>query len=108
MLCTADVADHGVMLLWPVITERWGWAALVPLYRLFADSPFSLSGALRFTLLETLLAAPLWGMGRLLLRPLLPDQFSGSPAAVSGSSSAHSSRGRGRSRGEISSNVSPS
>ncbi len=60
LLCTADAADHGVMLLWPLSTERFGWAVLVPLYQQFAVSPFSLQGALRFTLLEVLLAVPLW------------------------------------------------
>ncbi len=116
MLCTADAADHGVMLLWPLSFERFGWAVLVPIYRLFAESPFSAAGALRFTLLEVLLAAPLWVSGRMLLRPMLTredsgggaDQFSGRPAAVSGSSSTQSGSGRGRSRGAISSSVSAS
>lgn len=60
LLCTADAADHGVMLFWPFSDQRFGWSVLVPLYRLFAESPFTLPGALRFTLLELALAVPLW------------------------------------------------
>lgn len=58
--CTLDVADHGVMFFWPWSDYRIGWAILVPLYLVFGDSPFSWSGALRFSLLEVLLAVPLW------------------------------------------------
>lgn len=68
LLCTADTAHHGVQFFWPFLDERYGWAALVPLYRAFAESPFTLSGALRFTLLELLLAAPLWAAGFALRR----------------------------------------
>ena len=60
MLCTADGLDHGVVFFWPLSNYRMGWPALVPLYLLFGSSPFSLGGALRFTLLEILLALPLW------------------------------------------------
>jgi membrane-bound metal-dependent hydrolase YbcI (DUF457 family) len=64
LLCTADAADHGVMLFWPVSTSRWGWPVLVPLYQQFGDSPFTVQGALRFTGLELLLSPLLWLLGR--------------------------------------------
>ncbi|GAB4109361.1 MAG: hypothetical protein Kow001_09410 [Acidobacteriota bacterium] len=64
LLCTADAADHGVMWFWPLDTTRFGWPVLVPLYRLLADSPFTAGGALLFTLLELVLAGPLWIGGR--------------------------------------------
>ncbi len=60
MLCTADRFDHGVMLFWPVSEIRLGWPVLVPLYRLVAESPFSVRGAILFTGLEFALAWPLW------------------------------------------------
>ncbi len=66
ILCTADAADHGVMLFWPVSDLRIGWPVLVPLYRQFAESPFSWPGSLRFTVLELLLAGPLWAGVRVL------------------------------------------
>ena len=66
MLCTLDPATHGVMLFWPFHDYRFGWPVLVPLYRLFAESPFSVQGALRFIFLEVMLAVPLWVIGRLL------------------------------------------
>lgn len=59
LLCTADAADHGIMLFWPVSQVRLGWPVLVPIYRLLAESPFSVTGALWFTGLELLLALPL-------------------------------------------------
>ena len=65
MACTADSRDHGVMLFWPLLDSRLGWPLLVPLYQLFAESPFSPVGAFRFSLLELLLAIPLWAGGRL-------------------------------------------
>lgn len=68
LLCTLDASDHGVMLLWPFSAARFGWPVLVPLYLLFADSPFSAGGALRFTLLELFLAAPLFLLARTLRR----------------------------------------
>lgn len=68
LLCTLDAADHGVMLFWPFSEARFGWPVLVPLYLLFADSPFTPGGALRFTLLELLLAAPLFFLARTLRR----------------------------------------
>lgn len=64
MICTADVADHGVMLFWPFSRYRSGWPILVPLYLVFGSSPFSLGGAFRFTLLEIILATPLWFTAR--------------------------------------------
>lgn len=64
MLCTVDVIDHGVMLFWPFADHRLGWPILVPLYRFFGETPFSPQGAFRFTLLELLLAGPLWICGR--------------------------------------------
>ncbi|RMF84677.1 MAG: metal-dependent hydrolase [Nitrospinota bacterium] len=63
LLCTANAADHGIMVFWPLSRERLGWPVLVPLYRLLAPSPFSLTGALRFTLLEVLISPLLWGTG---------------------------------------------
>ncbi len=60
LACTADVVDHGVKLFWPLLDVRLGWPLLVPLYRVFAESPFSLEGALLFTLLESILALLLW------------------------------------------------
>ncbi len=66
LLCTDDAARHGVMLFWPFSDHRTGWPVLVPLYRLFAESPFSPEGAALFTLLELGLAVPLWICGRLL------------------------------------------
>ncbi len=60
LACTADVVDHGVQLFWPLLDVRLGWPLLVPLYRVFAESPFSLEGALLFTLLESILALLLW------------------------------------------------
>lgn len=66
ILCTADTVDHGVLLLWPLNDYRFGYPVLVPLYRLFGDSPFSLEGAWRFTLLECLLAIPFWYTARVL------------------------------------------
>lgn len=60
LMCTANVTDHGVMLFWPLSESRMGWPILVPLYLVFAASPFSLQGALRLTLLEVVLALPLW------------------------------------------------
>ena len=66
MLCTREAAEHGVMLFWPLTDHRIGWPVLVPLYELFAESPFSAEGTLRFTLLEVVLAVPLWMCGRLL------------------------------------------
>ena len=59
------------MLLWPFTNTRFGWPVLVPLYRLLADSPFSLRGAALFTLLEILLAWPLWMLGQTLVRSCL-------------------------------------
>ena len=66
MLCTADAADHGVMLLWPASDWRLGWPILVPLYRLVGETPFSLAGAAGFTLLEAIMAWPLWRLSRTL------------------------------------------
>jgi len=88
MICTADAADHGVMLLWPLSTARLGWPVLVPLYRTLGDSPFSLEGALRFTGLEIVLAAPLWWLTRLVrdgftvrrTRPWRTEMAAASPA----------------------------
>ncbi|MEE8349695.1 MAG: metal-dependent hydrolase [Acidobacteriota bacterium] len=60
MLCTSDALDHGVVFFWPLSNYHMGWPILVPLYQWFGTSPFSLDGAIRFTLLELLLAAPLW------------------------------------------------
>ncbi len=60
MACTADVADHGVELFWPVLDLRLGWPLLVPLYRVFAESPFSVKGAVLFALLEAFLGLLLW------------------------------------------------
>ena len=60
LACTADVVDHGVQLFWPLLDVRLGWPLLVPLYRVFAESPFSLEGAVLFTLLEAILALLLW------------------------------------------------
>jgi len=60
MLCTADVLDHGVVFFWPLSNYHMGWPTLVPLYLFFGSSPFSFSGAIRFTLLEMFLAGPLW------------------------------------------------
>ena len=60
LLCTSDAADHGVAILWPFIDTRYGWPVLVPLYLQFANSPFSLIGAVKFTTLELLLAGPLF------------------------------------------------
>ena len=71
MLCTADVLDHGVVLFWPLSNDRMGWPILVPLYLFFGSSPFSFSGAIRFTLLEMLLAGPLWLLARSLRTGLL-------------------------------------
>ena len=65
LACTADVMDHGVELFWPLLDVRLGWPVLVPLYRLFAESPFSLQGALLFTFLELMLALLLWFLMRL-------------------------------------------
>lgn len=59
-VCTADAAEHGVMLFWPLSDLRVGWPTFVPLYRVFAESPFSVRGALLFTLLELILALPFW------------------------------------------------
>jgi membrane-bound metal-dependent hydrolase YbcI (DUF457 family) len=60
MLCTADVLDHGVVFFWPLSNYPLGWPTLVPLYLFFGSSPFSFTGAIRFTLLEMLMAVPLW------------------------------------------------
>jgi len=60
MLCTSNAADHGVAILWPFLDTRYGWPVLVPLYLKFASSPFSITGALKFTSLELLLAGPLF------------------------------------------------
>ncbi len=68
LLCTADVS-HGVMLFWPLLDWRLGWPVLVPLYQAFALSPFSLHGAVNFTLLEMALALPLWMCSRGLSAP---------------------------------------
>ena len=65
LACTSDVVDHGVELFWPLLDVRLGWPLLVPLYRVFAESPFSLEGALLFTLLELILALLLWLLIRL-------------------------------------------
>ncbi len=65
LACTADVMDHGVELFGPLLDVRLGWPVLVPLYRLFAESPFSLQGALLFTFLELMLALLLWFLMRL-------------------------------------------
>ncbi len=65
LACTADVVDHGVELFWPLLDVRLGWPLLVPLYRIFAESPFSLEGACLFTFLESLLALLLWLLIRL-------------------------------------------
>ena len=64
VLCTADALDHGVVFFWPLSDYRLGWPILVPLYLWFGSSPFSVTGALRFTLLEMLLAVPLWLLTR--------------------------------------------
>ncbi len=64
MLSTADALDHGVVFFWPFSDYRMGWPILVPLYLWFGPSPFSVVGALQFTLLEVLLAAPLWLLTR--------------------------------------------
>lgn len=76
LLCTADPSSHGIMLLWPFSQIRLGWPVLVPLYLEFADSPFTLSGALRFTWLELWLSLPLWisarGLSRLIRRTPQP------------------------------------
>ena len=77
MLCTSDVLDHGVAFFWPFSDYRMGWPILVPLYLFFGSSPFSVAGAIRFTLLELLLAVPLWLSVRSLRRGLL-----GSPEIV--------------------------
>lgn len=106
LLCTADIADHGVMIFWPFSLERFGGPILVPLYRNFAESPFSLAGATLFTVLELMLAPMLWAAAWLVRRALLYGLPS--PASVSGSSSSQSSAGRGRSTGAISSRLSPS
>jgi membrane-bound metal-dependent hydrolase YbcI (DUF457 family) len=66
LLCTADVEDHGVMLFWPFSGWKLGWPVLVPLYQIFAEDPFSPSGAAWFTFVEILLAAPLWFAARTL------------------------------------------
>ncbi len=81
MMCTSDAADHGVQLFWPFATERFGWPVLVPLYRLFAESPFSIEGALRFTALEIILAGFLWLAAR-----GLRDSFSALRARTGGGS----------------------
>ena len=60
MLCTADATDHGVMLFWPLTEHRLGWPVLVPLYRLFASTPFTVRGFVLFTFLEVLLVISLW------------------------------------------------
>ena len=65
LACTADVVDHGVELFWPLLDVRLGWPLLVPLYRVFAESPFSLEGACLFTFLELILALLLWLLIRL-------------------------------------------
>ncbi len=70
LLCTLDRADHGLVLFWPISEQRWGWAVLVPLYQLVAETPFTLRGAAGFTLLEVVLAYPLWKTGSF-LRPYL-------------------------------------
>ncbi len=64
LFCTANAADHGVMWFWPLDATRFGWPVLVPVYRVLADSPFTAGGALLFTLLELVLAGPLWMGGR--------------------------------------------
>ena len=71
MLCTADSFDHGVMFFWPFDQYRMGWPVLVPLYQVFAPSPFTISGALQFTLLEAVLMVPLWAIARLARAGLL-------------------------------------
>lgn len=65
LLCTADAADHGVMIFWPLSQTRFGWPVLVPFYRLVGNSPFSVEGFLSFTVLEMSLAGPLWLFGRM-------------------------------------------
>ncbi len=81
LLCTEDPLDHGVMLFWPLSDARLGWSVLVPLYLEFAESPFTLPGALRFTLVEFALALPLWGLSRGLL--LIASRFrAGEPGAA--------------------------
>ena len=70
MICTADAGDHGVMLFWPISELRLGWPLVVPLYARFAESPFSVQGAFRFTLLEIVLAPIYWGSAAVLGAPL--------------------------------------
>lgn len=66
LLCTADAADHGVMLFWPFSDLKLGWPVLVPLYEIFAEDPFSLSGAAWFTLVELAISPLLWLVARTL------------------------------------------
>ncbi len=86
MMCTSDAADHGVQLFWPFASARLGWPVLVPLYRLFAESPFSAEGALRFTALEALLAVFLWMAARGLRNTLaaLQERIGRKPTATPG------------------------
>ena len=104
LLCTADAYDHGVMLFWPLSEVRLGWPVLVPLYGLFAQSPFSLQGAASFTLLELALAWPFWKAGRALaelsagaVRILAPRSASAS-AGILGLSAAFIIRRKASSR----------
>ena len=70
MICTADAADHGVMLFWPFHQLRLGWPLVVPLYAWFSESPFSVEGAFRFTVLEIVLAPLYWGSAALIGAPV--------------------------------------
>ena len=70
MVCTADAVDHGVMLFWPFSDLRLGWPIVVPLYARFSESPFSVKGVFRFTLLEILLAPVYWGSTALVGIPI--------------------------------------
>jgi len=75
MICTADAADHGVMLFWPFSEIRLGWPLVVPLYARFSESPFSAQGAFRFTMLEIVLAPIYWGSAAVLGAPLRKFRF---------------------------------
>jgi membrane-bound metal-dependent hydrolase YbcI (DUF457 family) len=66
LVCVQDPLDHGIMIFWPLSEVRLGWPVMVPLYLTFGDSPFSVEGALRFSALELILAAPLWAVSRTL------------------------------------------
>lgn len=67
LLCTADTFEHGVMLFWPLSSERYGWEVLVPLYRALAPDPFSGTAVFLFSLLELALAPFLFLSGRFLM-----------------------------------------